>query len=84
MPQGGRGEDREIVKRVRRELNRRSVDCSGIQVRVSYGVVYLTGDMKKSRGMMGTLKDELDILRTIMLHIPGIREVVDYGLRLVE
>jgi len=74
--------DNEISRRVRRELNRRYVDTSRVQVRVSYGVVYLTGEMRPTRGMGGTLQEELEIIRNILLHIPGVREVVDYQLHL--
>jgi len=83
MPHGP-GVDNEITRRVRRELNRRSVDCSKVQVKVSYGVIYLSGEIKGNRGFMGTLKDELEIIHNILMHIPGAREIVDRDLRLMK
>ncbi|NIM06655.1 MAG: hypothetical protein GTO55_09405 [Armatimonadetes bacterium] len=84
MPKSSPQEDNVIGRHVRRQLNRRYVDCSKVQVRVSYGVVYLTGEMRKPRGFQGTLKDELEIIRNILLHIQGIKEIADHDLRLVE
>lgn len=76
--------DGEIGHRVRRELNRRPSDTTRIQFRVAYGVVYLAGEIRMTRGMGGTLKEEVEIIRNILLHIPGVREVSDYQLRLAE
>jgi len=76
--------DNELMRRVRRELNRRySVDCSRVQVRVSYGVVYLTGEIRGTRGMEGSVKEELETIRNILLHISGVREIVDNQLHVL-
>jgi hypothetical protein len=77
-------QDSEIGHRVRRELNRRPCDTSRVQIRVSYGILYLTGEIKPTRGMGGTMKEEWEIIRNILLHIPGIHELTDYGLRIIE
>ncbi len=77
--------DTEATRRVQRELARRAVNTAGVQVRVNYGVVYLTGVMKRVRGMPpGILKQELEIIRNILLHLPGVREIVDRDLELDE
>jgi hypothetical protein len=76
--------DNEVFRRVRKELNRRPVDCSRVQISVSYGVVFLSGEIRPTRGLGGTLKQEYEVIRTILLHIPGARELSDSNLRLVE
>jgi hypothetical protein len=76
--------DNEISRRVRRELNRRPVDCSRVQVSISYGVIFLSGEIRPTRGLGGTLKQEYETIRNILLHIPGAREISDNNLRLAE
>jgi osmotically-inducible protein OsmY len=77
-------QDSEIGHRIRRELNRRPVDSSRVQTRVAYGVVYLSGELRPIRGTGVSLKQELETIKSILLHIPGVREVSDYTLRLSE
>ena len=76
--------DAAIIHRIRRELNRRPCDTSKVQIRVSYGVIYLSGEMRSTRGMGRTLKEELDVIKYVFSRIPGVKEVSDYGLRLIE
>lgn len=77
--------DNELYRLVRRQIGRRyEVDTSKVQARVSYGVVYLSGELRAGRAFSGTLKQELETIRNILLHIRGVKEVVDRDLRLVE
>jgi hypothetical protein len=76
--------DNEIFRRVRKELTRRPVDCSRVQVSVSYGVIFLAGEIRPTRGLGGTLKQEYETIRSILLRIPGAREIADRQLRLAE
>ena len=71
-------EDAEMTRQVRREISRRYIDSTNIDVRVIHGVVYLRGYIEKLRGheSMG-LSEELDIILRILRSRPGIRDVVN-------
>jgi hypothetical protein len=69
--------DAEQTRMVQRELNRRCIDWSRIDVRVIHGVVYMRGMMDRLRTHPEVdLERESDILRKILRQKPGIREIV--------
>ncbi len=69
--------DAETTRLVMRELNRRCVDWSMMDVRVIHGVVYMRGIMRKLRSHPNVdLEKEADIIRKILRQRPGIREIV--------
>jgi len=61
---------------VQRELVKRCIDTSLLDVRVTHGVVYLRGTVRKMRGHDIDLEREMAIICTILRQKPGIRDVV--------
>lgn len=69
--------DAEQTRMVHRELNRRSIDASRLDVRVIHGVVYMRGTMGRLRTHPEVdLERESDIIRKILRQKPGIREII--------
>ncbi len=52
-------EDVRVAKEVRRELSRKMMDINQADVRVMYGVAYLTGIVRAHKGGSGDLKSDL-------------------------
>jgi len=71
-------EDAEMTRMVRREIGRRYIDSSSLEVRVMHGVVHLRGWVDQLTGHHHKidLKDELTIVQRILMQKPGIREVI--------
>ncbi|MDO8586041.1 MAG: BON domain-containing protein [Armatimonadota bacterium] len=71
-------EDAEMTRMVRREISRRYIDSSNLDVRVMHGVVYLRGWVDKLRGHHQDvdLKEELEVIHRILMQRPGVRDVV--------
>ena len=78
-------EDAEMTRMVRREISRRYIDSSSLDVRVMHGVVYLRGWVDNLRGahhQQVDLKEEMELIHRILTQKPGIRDVVvevDFG-----
>jgi hypothetical protein len=69
--------DAEQTRMVQRELNRRYVDSSRLDVRVIHGIVYMRGSMTRLRTHPEVdLEHECDIIRKILRQKPGIREII--------
>lgn len=69
--------DAESTRMVQRELNRRYIDSSRMDVRVIHGVVYMRGTMGRLRTHPEIdLEREADIIRKILRQKPGIREII--------
>lgn len=68
--------DVETTKIVRREFNRRAIDTSLADIRVSHGVVYIRGTIKPMRGGAGDPKHEVEIISRALRTRPEIRDVV--------
>ena len=71
-------EDVETVRQVRREISRRSLDISNLDIRVMHGVVYLRGKVDWVRGVFHEvdLNQELGIVYRVLKAKPGVRDVV--------
>jgi hypothetical protein len=62
---------------IQRELTRRYVDFSMVDVRVIHGVCYLRGTMRQLRSHPEVdLETEAEVIRKILRQKPGIRDVV--------
>ena len=61
---------------VRRELARRPLDCSMVEVYVTHGVVYLRGTIRAMRGHDIDVPHEVAIIQTVLKQRAGIRDVV--------
>lgn len=72
MPVG----DSETTRLAQREIGRRSIDASRLDVRSAHGVVYLRGTIEALRGHDCDLKHELEVIHRILRTKPGIREVI--------
>lgn len=68
--------DVESTKIVRREFNRRAIDTTLADIRVSHGVVYVRGTIKPMRGAGTDVKHEMDIICRALRTRPEIRDVV--------
>jgi osmotically-inducible protein OsmY len=69
-------EDAEMTRMVRREISRRYVDATNVDVKVMHGVCYLRGYIKQLRGHDNDLNEELEVILRILRQKPGIREVI--------
>ena len=79
-------EDAEMTRMVRREISRRYIDSSNLDIRVMHGVVYLRGWVERLRAnaVQVDLKEEVELIHRILIQRPGIRDVVvevEYGKR---
>lgn len=72
MPVG----DSETTRLAQREIGRRSIDTSRLDVKAMRGVVYLRGTIECLRGHDTDLKHELEVIHRILRTKPGIRDVV--------
>lgn len=69
--------DAEITRMVQREIGRRNVDASRIDIRVIHGMVYVRGTLRRLRTHPEVnLEQEAEILRKTLRLRPGIRGVV--------
>jgi hypothetical protein len=68
-------EDKEMTRMVQREIGRRSVDASMVDVKVTHGVVFLRGTIRRLRGHDIDMKEELQIISRVLRQKQGIREV---------
>lgn len=69
-------EDAATTRLVRREITRRRIDDSKLQVNAMHGVVYLRGEVCPMRGSTCDMEVELGIIHRILRSRPGIRDVV--------
>lgn len=69
-------EDAMMTRMVQREIGRRYIDASRLDVKAFHGVVYLRGQIKGLRGHNVDLKVELETINRILRGRPGIRDVV--------
>lgn len=69
-------EDASMTRMIQKEIGRRPIDITRLDVMVTHGVVHLRGQIKKLRGHDVDLKHELEIMRRIIHSKPGIREVL--------
>lgn len=71
-------EDAEMTRSIRRDISRRYVDSTNVDVRVMHGVVYLRGRLDYLRGYENIdLREEIEIIIRILRQRPGIRDVVN-------
>lgn len=68
--------DVEGTKLVRREFNKRAIDTSRADVRVSHGVAYVRGQLSMIRGAEGSLQEIVEQIGKVLRSRPEIRDVV--------
>ncbi len=69
-------EDAGMTRLVRREISRRYVDSTFVDIKVMHGICYLRGYIKQLRGHDADLQEEHDIILRILRQKPGIRDVI--------
>jgi osmotically-inducible protein OsmY len=70
-------DQKEMQLLVRRELSRRPIDCSMVEIHVTHGIVYLRGVVRAVRGHDIDLQHEISILTTVLRQKQGIRDVIN-------
>ncbi|MCC6444406.1 MAG: BON domain-containing protein [Armatimonadetes bacterium] len=70
-------EDKEMTRMVQREISRRYVDSSQVDVKAIHGVVYLRGVVRPLRNVAVDLQQEIEIIQRILRNKPGIRDVIN-------
>ncbi len=68
--------DVETRRMVLREISKRHIDSSRLDVQVFHGVVYLRGTVSGMRGHDVDIKAEMELIRRILRQRPGVRDVV--------
>ncbi len=71
-----RPEDFATLRLVRKELARKPIDTSLMQIYVMHGIVYFRGQVKATRGHQIDLKTEMEKIGTILRTKQEIRDVV--------
>ncbi len=71
-------EDGMMTREAMRELARRPVDTTNLDVHVMHGVVYMRGLFQKDPGVFEDidLKNELNIIRKVLMGMRGVRDVI--------
>lgn len=67
--------DVETTKIVRREFNRRALDTTLADIRVSHGVVYIRGTIRPMRGAADA-KSTVELIARALRTRPEVRDVV--------
>lgn len=70
------GEDAATTRMVRRELCRRRLDDSKLQVNAMHGIVYLRGELRSADGKCCDMAGEMVIIQRILRSRPGVRDVI--------
>ena len=70
-------DQKEMQLLVRREMARRPIDTSMVDVYVTHGVVYLRGTIRPVRGHDIDLQQEITILMSVLKQKQGIRDVIN-------
>jgi len=65
-----------MTRLVQREITRRYIDSTGLNVKAIHGVVYLRGYIRKLRGHDVDLEHELEIIDRVLRGRPGVRDVI--------
>ena len=69
-------EDSSMTRLVQREVSRRYIDATRLEVKAIHGVVYLRGSIAKLRGHDVDLKKELEVIHRVLRGKSGIRDVI--------
>ena len=69
-------EDIQAAKIVRREITRRPIDYSRIDIRVNRGIVHIRGHVAAMRGQVMDIREEMQMVAKVIRQRPGIRDVI--------
>lgn len=66
-----------LTRKIQREVSRRYVDASRLEVYVSHDICYMRGFLRKLRNHPETsLDQEIEVIKKMIRHVDGIRDVV--------
>ncbi len=70
--------DSQMTREVLRDISKRPLDITGLEVHVCRGVVFLRGKLDKLRGYFEDIDvhEELNIITKLLRQKPGVRDVV--------
>ena len=68
--------DPELVRTIRRELARFSLDISETIVASTHGIVHLNGRVRPIRGHENDFNEELTKVQRVQRQRPGVRDVI--------
>lgn len=69
-------QDAQMARMAQREITRRAIDTSKLDVRCTHGVVHLRGTIARLHGHDVDLKHELEVVARTLRGRPGVRDVV--------
>ena len=69
-------EDSSMTRLVQREVSRRYIDTTRLDVKAIHGVIYLRGSIARIRGHDIDLRKELEIIHRVLRGKSGIRDVI--------
>jgi hypothetical protein len=69
-------EDAGTTRLAQREVGRRYIDTTRLDIKAQHGTVYLRGSVSKLRGHNVDLHHELELIKLILRGKPGIRDVI--------
>ena len=69
-------DQKQLQLTIRREMARRTIDTSMVDVYCSHGVVYLRGTVRAIRGYNTDVEQEVKTLVTVLKSKSGIRDIV--------
>lgn len=69
-------QDATVTKMAQREITRRAIDTSRLDVRCCHGVIHVGGMVAKIHGHEVDLKHELEIVARSLRGRPGVRDVI--------
>lgn len=69
-------EDSSMTRLVQREVGRRYIDATRLDVKAIHGVIYLRGSIAKLRGHDVDLRKELEVIHRVLRGKSGIRDVI--------
>jgi hypothetical protein len=68
--------DAELIRTIRREIGKRPIDTTRMELQVTNGKVILSGTIANTRDQpLIVLKDEMAFLERIFMRIPTLREL---------
>ncbi len=71
-----RPDDARLARKVRSEIIRRELNCQRLEIAVTHGVAYLSGELMGTKARrVPDGKKELEIIETVVRQVTGIRDV---------
>lgn len=68
--------DAELVRTIRRELSRFSIDISETIVASTHGIVHLNGRVRPIRGHENDFNEEVTKVQRVLRQRPGVRDLI--------